>query len=159
MDTGTDVIWVQCQPCNMSYKQADHVFNPATSASYTVVLCGSPTCNALFVNDCHCHANKCGYEVNYANESYIKGTLMLETLTFGQTRILNMAMGCGHNNQSSFNVIAGLLGLGGRKISFINPIPETGGAFSYCLPSYSSISPGSLTFGRGLVGAFPVGAA
>ncbi|KAK1552960.1 hypothetical protein Q3G72_026375 [Acer saccharum] len=119
-------------------------------ASYTVVLCGSPAYDALLLNDCRCHAGKCGYEVNYADGSYTKGTLMLETLTFGQMRIQNMAMGCGHNNQGSFNVIAGMLGLGGGRMSFVNQIPETGGAFSYCLPSYSILSPGWLRFGRGL---------
>ncbi|KAK3198958.1 hypothetical protein Dsin_022373 [Dipteronia sinensis] len=159
IDTGSDIIWVQCQPCNRCYKQADPVFNPATSASYTVVPCGSSACDALLVNDQHCHAGKCSYEVNYADGSFTKGTLMLETLTFGQTEILNMAMGCGHNNRGSFNVIAGLLGLGSGRMSFVNQIPETGGAFSYCLASYDSISPGWLKFGRGLGGAFPVGAA
>ncbi|KAI9168803.1 hypothetical protein LWI28_002158 [Acer negundo] len=141
MDTGSDVIKVQCQPCNMCYKQADPVFNPATSASYTVVPCGSPAFDAFLVNDHHCYIGKCGYEVNYTDGSYTKGTLMLEMLTLGQTRILNLAMGCGHNSQGSFNVIARLLGLGGSIMSFINQIPETGGALSYCLLSYRSISP------------------
>ncbi|KAK2635773.1 hypothetical protein Ddye_030565 [Dipteronia dyeriana] len=69
------------------YKQVDPVFNPATSTSYTVVPCGSSVCDALLLNDGRCHVGKCGYEVNYADGSYTKGTLMLETLTFGQTRI------------------------------------------------------------------------
>ncbi|KAK0573528.1 hypothetical protein LWI29_009488 [Acer saccharum] len=43
-------------------------------------------------------------------------------------------------------------------MSFVNQIPETRGAFSYCLPSYSILSPGWLRFGRDLGGAFPVGA-
>ncbi|KAK1552250.1 hypothetical protein Q3G72_013232 [Acer saccharum] len=148
-------------PTCWCYNQDDPVFNPATStsASYIVVPCGSPACDALLLNDRRCHAGKCGYEVNYADGSYTKGTLMLETLTFGQIRIQNMAMGCGHNNQGSFNVIAGLLGFGGGRMSFVNQIPQTGGAFSYCLPSYSILSPGWLRFGRGLGGAFPVGVA
>ncbi|KAK0575367.1 hypothetical protein LWI29_037939 [Acer saccharum] len=143
---------------NWCYNQDDPVFNPATStststsasASYTIVLCGSPACDALLFNDRHCHIGKCGYEVNYTDGSYTKGTLMLETLTFGQMRIQNMAMGCGHNNQGSFNVIAGLLGLGGGRMSFVNQIPETGGAFSYCLLSYNILSTGWLRFGCGL---------
>ncbi|KAK3222499.1 hypothetical protein Dsin_009524 [Dipteronia sinensis] len=160
IDTGSDVIWVQCQPCNRCYKQAHPIFNPATSASYTVVLCGSPACDALLVGDRLCHAGKCGYEVNYADGSYTKWTLMLETLTFGQTRILNMAIGCGHNNQGSFNVIAGLLGLGGGRMSFVNQIPETGGAFSYCLARGDRLkSLGWLRFGLGPGEAFPVGVA
>ncbi|KAK0574152.1 hypothetical protein LWI29_018976 [Acer saccharum] len=67
----------------------DPVFNLATStsASYTVVPCESPACDALLLNDHRCHAGKCGYEVNYADGSYTKGTLMLETLTFGQMKI------------------------------------------------------------------------
>ncbi|KAI9169744.1 hypothetical protein LWI28_017090 [Acer negundo] len=141
MDTGSDVIRVQCQPCNMCYKHADPVFNPTTSASYTDVLCGSPACNTLLVNERHCHTGKCGYEVNYVDGSYTKGTLMLETLTFKRTRILNLAMGFGHNNQGLFNLIAGLLDLGGGRMSFINQILETGGGLRYCLPSYNSISP------------------
>ncbi|KAK1552995.1 hypothetical protein Q3G72_026885 [Acer saccharum] len=78
----------------------DPVFNPtiSTSASYTIVPCGSPAYDALLLNDRRCHASKCGYKVNYADGSYTKGTLMLETLTFRQMRIQNMAMGCGHNN-------------------------------------------------------------
>ncbi|KAK0573359.1 hypothetical protein LWI29_006962 [Acer saccharum] len=43
-------------------------------------------------------------------------------------------------------------------MSFVNQIPETRGAFSYCLPSYSILSPGWLRFRRDLGGAFPVGA-
>ncbi|KAK3220428.1 hypothetical protein Dsin_014398 [Dipteronia sinensis] len=157
IDTGSDIIWVQCQPYNRCYKQPDPIFNPATSTSYTVVPCGSPICDALLLDDHRCHAGKCGYEVNYADGSYTKGTLMLETLTFRQMRILNMAMGCGHNNQGSFMVIAGLLGLVSRRMSFVNQIPKTGGAFSYYLASYDNISPGWLTFGHSLGGAFPVG--
>ncbi|KAI9170334.1 hypothetical protein LWI28_026489 [Acer negundo] len=159
MDTVSDVNTEQCQHYNMSYKQADPVFIPATPASYTVVLCGSSAFDALFVNDRHCHASKCGYKVNYTDGCYTKGTLMLETLTFGQTRILNMAIGCGQNNRGLFSVIAGLLGRKGGRMTFIDHIPEMRRAFSYCLSSYSCISPRWLTFGQGLVRAFTVGTA
>ncbi|KAK0574687.1 hypothetical protein LWI29_027367 [Acer saccharum] len=104
---GTSKGWLQLHNSSLPpevmswcYNQDDPVFNPttSTSASYTVVPCGSPACDALLLNDRRCHAGKCGYKVNYADVSYTKGTLMLETLTFGQMRIQNMAMGCGHNN-------------------------------------------------------------
>ncbi|KAK3224808.1 hypothetical protein Dsin_004670 [Dipteronia sinensis] len=158
IDTGSDVIWVQCQPCNQCYNQADPVFNHTSSTSFTVVPCRSPVCDALF-DDRHCHAGKCGYEIKYGDGSYTKGTLMLETLTFGQTVIQNMAIGCGHNNQGLFSVVAGLLGLGCGRMSFVNQLPQTGGAFSYCLASLDSSSPGWLSFGRNLGEAFPMGAA
>ncbi|KAI9169050.1 hypothetical protein LWI28_006209 [Acer negundo] len=91
--------------------------------------------NAIF------HVNKCCYEVNHVNESYTKGTPKLETLKFGRTRILNFTVRFVHNNQGSFNVIAGLLGLRGGRMSFTNQILETEGGLSYCLPSYNGISP------------------
>ncbi|KAI9170393.1 hypothetical protein LWI28_027208 [Acer negundo] len=71
MVTCSNVIRVQCQPCSMCYKQTDLVFNPATSASYTDVLCGSPAYDALLVNERHCHAGKCGYEaISSSSSSY-----------------------------------------------------------------------------------------
>ncbi|KAK2635778.1 hypothetical protein Ddye_030570 [Dipteronia dyeriana] len=81
---------------------------------------------------------------------------MLETLILGQKRILNMAMGCGRNNQvNTLSIVTWLLGLGGGQISFLNQLSvKIGGSLSYCL---GSRSPGWLAFGIGLHIAFPMG--
>lgn len=93
----------------------------------------------------------------YGDGSYTKGTLALETLTFGRTVVRNIAIGCGHSNRGMFIGAAGLLGLGGGSMSFVGQLGgQTGGAFSYCLVSRGTDSTGSLVFGRG---AMPVGAA
>ncbi|KAF2322447.1 hypothetical protein GH714_017089 [Hevea brasiliensis] len=109
------------------------------------------------VENSGCHAGRCRYEVMYGDGSYTKGTLALETLTFGRTVVRNVAIGCGHSNRGMFIGAAGLLGLGGGSLSLVGQLGgQTGGAFSYCLVSRGTDSSGSLEFGRG---AMPVGAA
>ncbi|XP_042500332.1 protein ASPARTIC PROTEASE IN GUARD CELL 2 [Macadamia integrifolia] len=159
IDSGSDIVWVQCQPCSQCYHQSDPVFDPAESASFSGVSCRSSVCNQL--ENSGCHAGGCRYEVSYGDGSYTKGTLALETLTFGNTEVRNVAIGCGHMNRGMFVGAAGLLGLGGGSMSFVGQLGgQTGGAFGYCLVSrgMGSYGYGSLVFGRG-GGAIPVGAA
>ncbi|KFK39328.1 hypothetical protein AALP_AA3G230300 [Arabis alpina] len=154
IDSGSDMVWVQCQPCKLCYKQSDPVFDPAKSGSYTGVSCGSSVCDRI--ENSGCHSGGCRYEVMYGDGSYTKGTLALETLTFGRTVVRNVAMGCGHRNRGMFIGAAGLLGLGGGSMSFVGQLTaQTGGAFGYCLVSRGTESTGSLVFGRE---ALPVGA-
>lgn len=155
IDSGSDIIWVQCQPCNQCYRQSDPVFNPTQSASFSGVSCGSSVCAR--VENSGCRSGHCGYEVEYSDGSYTKGTLAFETLTFGGTTIKNVAIGCGHRNKGMFVGAAGLLGLGGGSMSFVGQLGgQTGGAFGYCLVSRGGAASGSLVFGREAV---PVGAA
>ncbi|XP_010279486.1 PREDICTED: protein ASPARTIC PROTEASE IN GUARD CELL 2-like [Nelumbo nucifera] len=157
IDSGSDIVWVQCQPCNQCYRQLDPVFDPADSATFAGVACSSTVCGLL--ENAGCRAGRCRYEVSYGDGSYTKGTLALETLTFGRTVVRNVAIGCGHRNRGMFVGAAGLLGLGGGSMSFVGQLGgQTGGAFGYCLVSRGtgSGSYGSLVFG---LGAMPVGGA
>ncbi|GMI88405.1 hypothetical protein like AT3G20015 [Hibiscus trionum] len=155
IDSGSDIVWVQCQPCNQCYRQSDPVFNPSESASFAGVSCGSSVCDRIENSGCNA-GRSCRYEVSYGDGSYTKGTLALETLTFGRTEVKNVAIGCGHVNQGMFIGAAGLLGLGGGSMSLVAQLGgQTGGAFSYCLVSRGTDASGSLVFGRG---AMPVGA-
>lgn len=155
IDSGSDIVWVQCQPCRQCYHQSDPVFDPADSASFAGVSCSSAVCDR--VENSGCHAGRCKYEVSYGDGSYTKGTLALETLTIGHTMVQNVAIGCGHMNRGMFIGAAGLLGLGGGSMSLVGQLGgQTGGAFSYCLVSRGTGSSGSLEFGRSVL---PVGAA
>ncbi|MBA0751587.1 hypothetical protein Gogos_000502, partial [Gossypium gossypioides] len=155
IDSGSDIVWVQCQPCNQCYRQSDPVFDPANSASFAGVSCGSTVCDRIENSGCNA-GRYCRYEVMYGDGSYTKGTLALETLTFGRTVVKNVAIGCGHVNRGMFIGAAGLLGLGGGSMSLVGQLGgQTGGAFSYCLVSRGTDASGSLVFGRGTM---PVGA-
>lgn len=158
IDSGSDVVWVQCQPCGQCYRQADPVFDPAESASFAGVACGSVICGLL--QNAGCRAGRCRYEVSYGDGSYTKGTLALETLTFGATTVRGVAIGCGHRNRGLFVGAAGLLGLGWGSMSFVGQLGgQVGGAFSYCLVSRGgeAAASGALVFGR--ASAIPAGAA
>ncbi|GMH12487.1 hypothetical protein Nepgr_014328 [Nepenthes gracilis] len=155
IDSGSDIVWVQCQPCSPCYRQSDPVFDPSESASFLGVACGSVVCDRL--ENSGCHSGRCRYEVQYSDGSYTKGTFALETITIGSTEVRDVAIGCGHKNQGMFVGAAGLLGLGSGSMSFVGQLGgQTGGAFSYCLVSRGTDSNGSLIFGRE---AMPVGAA
>ncbi|XP_009607692.1 protein ASPARTIC PROTEASE IN GUARD CELL 2-like [Nicotiana tabacum] len=155
IDAGSDIVWVQCQPCTHCYHQSDPVFDPSLSASFSGVPCTSSLCER--VDNSGCHAGRCKYEVMYGDGSYTKGTVALETLTFGRTVVRDVAIGCGHSNGGMFIGAAGLLGLGGGSMSLMGQLGgQTGGAFSYCLVSRGTGSTGSLEFGREIL---PMGAA
>ncbi|CAN4105476.1 unnamed protein product [Withania somnifera] len=155
IDAGSDIVWVQCQPCTHCYHQSDPVFDPSLSASFSGVPCSSALCDQ--VDNSGCHAGRCKYQVMYGDGSYTKGTMALETLTFGSTVIRDVAIGCGHSNRGMFIGAAGLLGLGGGSMSLVGQLGgQTGGAFSYCLVSRGTGSTGSLEFGREVL---PAGAA
>ncbi|KAL2339353.1 hypothetical protein Fmac_007293 [Flemingia macrophylla] len=156
IDSGSDVVWVQCQPCTQCYNQSDPIFNPANSSSFAAVSCSSAVC-AQLDDAAACRQGSCRYQLSYGDGSYTKGTLALETITLGRTLIRNTAIGCGHWNQGMFVAAAGLLGLGAGPMSFVGQLGgQTGGAFGYCLLSRGSASSGSLQFGRQ---AMPIGAA
>ncbi|MCL7039004.1 hypothetical protein MKW94_027381 [Papaver nudicaule] len=149
-DTGSDVTWVQCLPCENCYTQISPLFDPKTSSTYKDVPCASETCER--VGD-HCENNICQYSVDYADGSTSRGNLAIETLTFASTggrsiQLPNIAFGCGRDNEGRFNQKgSGLVGLGGGELSLISQLgSKIDSKFSYCLvPSHDVSS--KFTFG------------
>ena len=48
VDTGSNLVWVQCQPCTIPhkcYKEADPFFDPSASSSYSAVPCSNLACS------------------------------------------------------------------------------------------------------------------
>ncbi|KAH6822898.1 Eukaryotic aspartyl protease family protein [Perilla frutescens var. hirtella] len=153
LDTGSDVVWIQCSPCRNCYKQSDPVFDPTKSTSFSGVSCASPLCRRLDSPGCNTREKKCLYQVSYGDGSFTVGDFSIETLTFRKSRVKNIALGCGHDNEGLFVGAAGLLGLGRGKLSF----PTQAGRrfakkFSYCLVDRTASSkPSSLIFGESAV--------
>jgi hypothetical protein len=145
VDSGSDVMWVQCKPCLECYVQADPLFDPATSATFSGVSCGSAICRILPTSACgDGELGGCEYEVSYADGSYTKGALALETLTLGGTAVEGVVIGCGHRNRGLFVGAAGLMGLGWGPMSLVGQLGgEVGGAFSYCLASRGGYGSGA----------------
>nr|ABR16474.1 unknown [Picea sitchensis] len=146
LDTGSDVVWIQCEPCSKCYSQVDPIFNPSLSASFSTLGCNSAVCS--YLDAYNCHGGGCLYKVSYGDGSYTIGSFATEMLTFGTTSVRNVAIGCGHDNAGLFVGAAGLLGLGAGLLSFPSQLgTQTGRAFSYCLVDRFSESSGTLEFG------------
>ncbi|KAL7083117.1 hypothetical protein ACP275_14G142000 [Erythranthe tilingii] len=152
LDTGSDVVWVQCSPCRKCYSQSDPVFDPKASTSFLGVTCDSPVCRRLDSPGCN-NRDKCLYQVSYGDGSFTVGEFSTETLTFRRTKVDNVAFGCGHDNEGLFVGAAGLLGLGRGKLSFPTQAGSRfGRKFSYCLVDRSASSkPSSMVFGESAV--------
>lgn len=149
LDTGSDVTWLQCNPCTDCYRQTDPVFDPKTSSSYKTLSCESQQCSSLEMSSCR--NGQCLYQVNYGDGSFTYGDFVTETLSFGKSGVIdNIALGCGHDNEGLFVGAAGLLGLGGGPLSLTKQIKAT--SFSYCLVKRDSTASSTLDFNSGLVG-------
>ncbi|XP_028792058.1 aspartyl protease family protein At5g10770 [Neltuma alba] len=154
VDTGSDLTWVQCEPCKACYDQQGPLFKPSTSPSYQSVLCDSTTCQSLLSatgnsETCENNASPCSYIVNYGDGSYSNGELGMENLSFGGIPINNFVFGCGKNNKGLFGGTSGLMGLGRSKLSVISQTDSIfGGVFSYCLPTTDDGASGSLVMGN-----------
>lgn len=143
IDTGSDINWLQCEPCSDCYQQMDPIFDPSDSSTYNRVSCDSQECSALHAGSCF--DNTCMYQVTYGDGSFTQGELATETVSFGDSASFsNVAIGCGHDNEGLFSGSAGLLGLGGGSLSLPSQVKAT--SFSYCLVDRDSDSSSPLEF-------------
>ncbi|XP_078154274.1 aspartyl protease family protein At5g10770-like isoform X1 [Carex rostrata] len=147
-DTGSDVTWIQCKPCQTyCYKQQEPIFDPSQSSTFMNVSCNSTPCNDVSGN--FCEGSSCLYGVKYGDQSYTVGYYAEDTLTLTPDMIQKFRFGCGQNNKGigDFGEVAGLLGLGPSSESFVSQTSDKyQRVFAYCLPALSS-STGYLNFG------------
>jgi hypothetical protein len=148
MDTGSDVSWVQCVPCSKCYPQADPLFDPRSSSTYSPFPCGSVACAQLGLDGGCSTSAQCQYIVRYGDGSNTTGTYSSDTLALGTDALVQgFEFGCSHLESSFEHKIAGLVGLGGDVQSLVSQTAATfGSAFSYCLPPTAATS-GFLTLG------------
>ncbi|KAK4605273.1 hypothetical protein RGQ29_013369 [Quercus rubra] len=154
-DTGSDLIWTQCEPCEKCYKQDLPLFDPQQSSTYGNVPCNSSTCKALDTASCGTDKNTCQYSYSYGDQSFSNGDLGVETLTIGlttshQVTLQNIVFGCGHNNDGTFaEAGSGIIGLGGGPLSLVSQLHNSiRGKFSYCLvPTENSNVTSKINFG------------
>lgn len=156
-DTGSDIIWTQCQPCFQCINQSLPIFYPKNSSTYKKIACDSSRCNSS--SDTYCSRNKkgCLYSESYEDGSFTDGELAIDTFTLassggrGAVSLPKITFGCGFNNGGVFSGSeSGIVGLGGGKASLVRQLGRLAkGRFSYCLVSVSDHSNSSkLHFGR-----------
>ncbi|PON88105.1 Aspartic peptidase [Trema orientale] len=151
MDTGSDLIWTQCETClpNRCFLQRDPPFPNTQSRSYRPLPCNRhPLC---FKGQCN--RSFCSYKRVYGDNSSSEGILAAETFTFDSDRgadsaVPGLVFGCGSDNKdfkfgtTRENQIAGILGMGWGRHSFVQQIKsQSDGRFSYCLVAKLGTSP------------------
>ncbi|KAM7278018.1 hypothetical protein ACFE04_005152 [Oxalis oulophora] len=154
-DTGSDIIWTQCEPCDDCFKQDMPLFDPSKSKTYRDVSCDSDQCTSIEKTSCDSSGKSCLYKAAYGDQSTSNGNVAVETLTLDSTggrpvALPKITFGCGHQNQGTFNTkTSGIVGLGGGSVSLVSQLGSSiTGKFSYCLAPYSSESGKStLNFG------------
>ncbi|XP_072956622.1 aspartic proteinase CDR1-like [Typha angustifolia] len=156
-DTGSDLVWANCKPCDHCYEQKDPLFDPSNSTSYINLSCDSASCSDLPAIDCAPRTD-CKYIYSYGDSSQTIGNLANETFTFDATsgnsvRIPDITFGCSHETTGTFNRMGGgLVGLGAGELSLISQLgPTIDHKFSYCLLPFTETKPSQLRFGADAV--------
>ncbi|MCO5612557.1 hypothetical protein L7F22_066825 [Adiantum nelumboides] len=142
MDTGSDLVWLQCLPCQSCYTQTDPLFDPRASSTFVALNCTSTRCPQRDIMTCRDQV--CVYEQTYGDGSFSSGSMARENF-YVENAIVHagLLMGCGHDNEGLFAGAAGLVGLGRGPLSLPSQIWSH--TFSYCL---SSSGPGSFVLGH-----------
>lgn len=152
LDTGSDLNWIQCEPCYDCFSQNGPYYNPKDSTSYKNISCHDPRCHFVSSPDppkvCNQESQSCPYFYWYGDSSNTTGDFALETFTVNLTtlsgesefkKVEDVMFGCGHWNRGLFHGAAGLLGLGRGVLSFASQLQSLyGHSFSYCLVDRNS---------------------
>ncbi|KHN48886.1 aspartic proteinase CDR1-like [Glycine soja] len=157
-DTGSDLIWVQCSPCQNCFPQDTPLFEPLKSSTFKAATCDSQPCTSVPPSQRQCgKVGQCIYSYSYGDKSFTVGVVGTETLSFGSTgdaqtvSFPSSIFGCGVYNNFTFHTsdkVTGLVGLGGGPLSLVSQLgPQIGYKFSYCLLPFSSNSTSKLKFG------------
>jgi hypothetical protein len=149
MDTGSNLVWLQCQPCHTCFNQTSPIFNPSKSSSYKNIPCSSSICKDTNETHISCShgGDVCEYYITYGGDVKSQGDLSNETLTLDSTSgssiiVPNVVVGCGHANVlTDSSQSSGIVGMGRGPMSLINQVGSSfGSKFSYCLIPFNSDS-------------------
>ncbi|KAH9293994.1 hypothetical protein KI387_040802 [Taxus chinensis] len=128
VDTGSDLIWTQCKPCEDCFNQPTPIFDPSKSSTYSTIPCTDSLCDALGDTQTGCNPGS-------------------------GSKVAGIGFGCGHDNEGQgFSQGGGLVGLGRGALSLISQLgSKVDNKFSYCLLSItdSSSQTSPLFFGQG----------
>lgn len=138
LDTGSDLIWTQCLPCDNCSDQSYPIYDPSQSSTYRKVTCESPECppNPNF----YCSAGMCHYTWEYGDYSTTSGILSYDTFTFSSESVDQIVFGCGQYNDGQYAAHGGV-GFGRGSLSLISQLGSLGAnKFSYCLQGFEEPS-------------------
>ncbi|MCO5604553.1 hypothetical protein L7F22_058720 [Adiantum nelumboides] len=165
IDTGSDLAWVQCQPCEQCYDQSLPIFDPNQSPGFVKTNDQDSYCNAVQAIETiggGADDSLCLYQSGFADGTSTFGYIAKDQFNFwdagagsgGVTvSVPGLGFGCGTKNTYGVQtVVSGVLGLGfGRSLSMGEQFLALYGvspAFAFCFaPIFSDPNSGWLMFG------------
>ncbi|OVA13832.1 Peptidase A1 [Macleaya cordata] len=152
VDTASELLWTQCEPCFRCFTQPVPIFDPKKSSTYSNVSCEAPFCKFLRYKLCK---PTCIYHYIYVDGSESMGLVGNEVLTFKSSdgsiaTLPNVTFGCGfYNKMQAQGHQTGVLGLAAAEVSLIYHQSLSSPKFSYCVGNLSDPSSvGNLILGE-----------
>ncbi|XP_065849086.1 aspartyl protease AED1-like isoform X2 [Euphorbia lathyris] len=133
-DTGSDLTWINCQPCGDTGTDCNNqaFFDPSSSSTLSNNLICTPDCNST---------------KSYNDGSSFTGYFVKDTITIISLQIPNFFFACAEKIDGDFEGASGLLGVGRGKDSLLAQTDiNLLSMFCYCLP-ISETSAGYIVFG------------
>ncbi|KAI3735803.1 hypothetical protein L6452_15318 [Arctium lappa] len=155
VDTGSDLLWVNCVGCQKCPKKSDlgislALYNPKASSSAKTVTCDQQICRSTLngaISNCKV-GKQCSYSITYGDGSsatgyFVKDIVQLDRVSGDhQTTSMNgnVAFGCGSQKSgemgSSQAAVDGILGFGQANSSMLSQLASAKMVkkiFSHCL--------------------------
>ncbi|WVZ61516.1 hypothetical protein U9M48_011377 [Paspalum notatum var. saurae] len=156
LDTGSDLVWTQCQPCTVAcFPQSLPYFDPSLSSTFAGLACDTSPCQALAPssNSQACapgSGQACSYTYGYGDGSVTMGFLDTDTFSFAAgdttTAVSGLAFGCGVNNTGIFKSNeTGIAGFGRGNLSLPSQLKADN--FSYCFTDITGTAPSPVLLG------------
>lgn len=163
-DTGSDLIWLQCAPCNHCVPQPTALFDPTKSSTYQAIPCTSQSCSysslltGCSINDTN-QTGPCLYVQGYGDGTNTSGILSTDTITFPSVALPSLTFGCGYDQYAKNSISGeglGVVGLGGGPLSLVSQLGlKINYKFSYCLAPLNASGLGAtskMRFGADVIG-------
>ncbi|KAI4985689.1 hypothetical protein ZWY2020_018319 [Hordeum vulgare] len=145
VDTGSDLIWTQCELSRgrTATQREPPLYDPRKSSSFSFLPCGSRLCQDGQFSGKNCTGNRCMYDELYGSAE-ADGILASDTFTFGKVS-LRLGFGCGALSAGSLVGASGLMGLSPGTMSLISQLSVP--RFSYCLTPFAERKTSPMLFG------------
>ncbi|GFQ00838.1 aspartic proteinase nepenthesin-2 [Phtheirospermum japonicum] len=134
MDTGSGLLWINCEPCGFNVPAP--IFEPRESTTFRNETCYQTTfCFQTGPVNIQCDGNgPCAYEVQYPRQGNSKGYLARDSFKFASTyeTLLNIGFGCARSTSIATN---GVMGLNNNRVSIVSQLQST--KFGYCIGNIS----------------------
>ncbi|XP_019431218.1 PREDICTED: aspartic proteinase-like protein 2 [Lupinus angustifolius] len=156
VDTGSDVLWVNCEGCTTCPKKSGlgielHLYDSKGSNTSEIVPCDGDFCHATYggqISNCK-KGKSCPYSIIYGDGGQTTGSFVRDLLTFNRVNgnlqtgpdSSSVVFGCGTNQsgtlgKSEDDALCGIMGFGQSNSSVLSQLAASGKVkkvFSHCL--------------------------